>query len=478
MPIVIVLDVSLSMSRPVPVVDGTPEFTRRQLAIVAINTLLDHLERHCRLEFVSFIIFSSLWENKVSFTRDYDSIRSALNDLQEFSKTCLSSAVAAAKSSLLEEFGIRTPGQVIIFTDGNVGVGSGSLKDDLQGLDMVTESQRDFPCKIQIVCISPPKDPALEVSLPLYRKLIALSTDHGDVYLPDSVLSVSSVKLLMETLNVAHFNPFEAKLHCGHLSSSVNLHPAPEIYDKDHDFQHIKKGVSSKLNICGFLDISDIASPPFISKHLVLPVSSKSGLTDHSSDQEDSKDDEPAFTVLLHGSLKVEAMIALVEISEDWYGMMFSWADSKKKSNLMLSIFEPGAKAIPWLGNMQHLAPMQDFTTPPYGEDSNKSPFPVRPSERRSYAQNCVVWIKHSGLQADIQKMLRNARKLPEKQPHFYKELNRVRRAALSFGFYELLESAAQLLERECTQLPGNAHPDAAFQLTHAITECSQGGNS
>jgi len=26
----------------------------------------------------------------------------------------------------------------------------------------------------------------------------------------------------------------------------------------------------------------------------------------------------------------------------DWYGMLYSFADSKKKSNLMLSIFEPG----------------------------------------------------------------------------------------------------------------------------------------
>jgi len=27
---------------------------------------------------------------------------------------------------------------------------------------------------------------------------------------------------------------------------------------------------------------------------------------------------------------------------QDWFGMMYSFADSKKKSNLMLSIFEPG----------------------------------------------------------------------------------------------------------------------------------------
>ena len=47
-------------------------------------------------------------------------------------------------------------------------------------------------------------------------------------------------------------------------------------------------------------------------------------------------------------------------------------------------------------------------------------------------------------------------------------ELNRLRSAALSLGFYELLEATAKLLERECTMLPSTAHPDAALQMTHA----------
>lgn len=47
--------------------------------------------------------------------------------------------------------------------------------------------------------------------------------------------------------------------------------------------------------------------------------------------------------------------------------------------------------------------------------------FPVRPAEKRSYSQNCVVWIRQAGLQSDIQKILRHARKLPEKIQHFYK---------------------------------------------------------
>lgn len=47
--------------------------------------------------------------------------------------------------------------------------------------------------------------------------------------------------------------------------------------------------------------------------------------------------------------------------------------------------------------------------------------FPVRPPEKRSYNQNIVVWVKQSGLQSDVQKILRQARKLPEKTNNFYK---------------------------------------------------------
>lgn len=51
------------------------------------------------------------------------------------------------------------------------------------------------------------------------------------------------------------------------------------------------------------------------------------------------------------------------------------------------------------------------------------------------------------------------------------KELNRLRKAALAFGFWDLLKGVAELLERECTLLPDSAHPDAAFQLSHAAQQ-------
>lgn len=48
-------------------------------------------------------------------------------------------------------------------------------------------------------------------------------------------------------------------------------------------------------------------------------------------------------------------MIAMCQLSSNWYGLLVSWADNKKKSNLMLIILEPGTNAIPWLGDIRNL---------------------------------------------------------------------------------------------------------------------------
>jgi len=41
---------------------------------------------------------------------------------------------------------------------------------------------------------------------------------------------------------------------------------------REHEFEYVKKTVSKDLEICGFMDIKDIANPPHISRHLVLPL--------------------------------------------------------------------------------------------------------------------------------------------------------------------------------------------------------------
>lgn len=79
--------------------------------------------------------------------------------------------------------------------------------------------------------------------------------------------------------------------------------------------------------------------------------------------------------------------------------------------------------------------------------------------ENKSYSQSCVVWIKQTSLHSDIQKVLRLAKKLPDKATNFYKELTKFRKQALTIGFTSILEGIARILEREITLLPHNEHP-------------------
>lgn len=65
MPTAILLDVSLSMSRPVPSPDNTEPQTRLTIAAAAINAFLDYLTVHAKLEYVALVTFSSLYEGKL-----------------------------------------------------------------------------------------------------------------------------------------------------------------------------------------------------------------------------------------------------------------------------------------------------------------------------------------------------------------------------------------------------------------------------
>lgn len=485
MPTIILIDVSLSMLRPVLIPDCTETYQRRQLATHGINSLLDYMAHSCKLEFTSLMAFSSLWEIVQPFTRDYETLKSALSKIENYDRTCIDIALEGVRTTVLEEWGAGTPCQVVLITDGSIGTGYKTSK--FRWKDS-TKSSEPFPLpfpfssKLFIMCISQPDEATLQTALPFYQHLIETNNGDGQIFVPEGPLSLRSVQQLFTKLVEQYFVPFHGTITCGNLSSHIQLFPPPEPYSQSRDFEIVKRTVASKIDICGFLEMNDVASPAAYSRHLVLPSTQSKNVAgesngnmknDHDSGDDDvgSSDDgkTASFCVLLHGSLKVEGMIALCHLGEDWYGMLYSWADSKKKSNLMLTVYEPGILAIPWVGTFNRLAPLCDFEIPPYGDDDNSSPFPLKPSEKRSYAQSCVVWIRQSGLQADIQKILRYARKLPDKTQNFYKELNRLRKAALSFGFLELLERMASILERECTLLPGGTHPEAALQLTHAV---------
>lgn len=123
------------------------------------------------------------------------------------------------------------------------------------------------------------------------------------------------------------------------------------------------KKISRKLIVCGFLNLSDIGSPMSLSRHLILPNENpkataaqtasdteklendiKSFYSKHDDDDpaEQTKTNDESVCILLHGALKFENLAAVVLLNDDWFGFIHSFSDSKRKSNLILTILPPG----------------------------------------------------------------------------------------------------------------------------------------
>lgn len=347
-----------------------------------------------------------------------------------------------------------------------------------------------------------------------------------------SELGRTAVFELIERLCESSYKSTEVTLKCGHyfrMESQVLLWPPPMPYEQlgIYGGESTTRHIEQRIDICGFLALSDIGSPATFSRHWVLakverekPTRRSGGLSTvpkppkltldtnnphyelekleqdirdfymkDSKEAEESGDDadvsvvvkhnataqseqqKDTLCVLLHGALKLENMAALVLLGEKWYGFIYAYTDAKKKSNFMLNILPPGSNVIPWLGDLDLLGFNEDLAP---GETAS---FPVR-AERRSYSQSSVVWIRQASLQSDVQKVLRHAKKMPDKTQHFYKELNRIRRAALALGFVELLEALALLLEKENALLTMNgASTECTLQLQHAATELRKTSN-
>ncbi|ESN90910.1 hypothetical protein HELRODRAFT_104323 [Helobdella robusta] len=477
MPTVILLDASLSMVRTIADKEKFDPTTstnnhvvnRKQLAIAGICALLDHLSSNYKLEFVSLVTFSHTFNQLVPFTRDYNEIKSALSTYEDQNITDIEVGLEGAARVILNEWGVTPTSQVLLITEGRLGLSEHCLPSYLKRLKNPTKKLLfpfPFKCVLHVVCLSTiTSHENFTEMISSYEQLLMLNNGAIKMYTPDKFLNVSAVKSLFKELAEENFKPHPCYLKCGNLRCHISVFP--DFHKKTLDYYTFKflnaisTSIWPELEICGFMNISDVASPPFLSKHLIFPA-----LDPESSEDKEGAEKVPAFTVLLHGSLKVENMVAIVQISEAWFGMLYSHADSKKKSNLTLACFHTGLDALPWLGNFKKLGPMKEGEPSPYLD--GKSPFPVPTSDCKSYSQNCVVWIHNAGLQGDIQKILRNARKLPEKQTQFYKEMNRLKKAVLAIGFYELFESLASLLDRERSLLPSHTHPSVGIQISYA----------
>ena len=130
-----------------------------------------------------------------------------------------------------------------------------------------------FSSKLHFVMLSSNKEPHLVQSIAHFEKLIEINGGQGSVFHPDvPALSPKSIQQMMQRLAEKYFLPFYGTLKCGHMTAKIQLYPPPMSYERQLEFKKMKKDISSVLDIFGFMNISDIASPPSVSRLALYPM--------------------------------------------------------------------------------------------------------------------------------------------------------------------------------------------------------------
>lgn len=211
------------------------------------------------------MVFSTLYEIFVDFTRDYDSIRTSLTKIEHYDKTCLENMLQAVNNILLSNWGSQNYCQVLVFTDGGIGFGATSLPNTITNLKLKKATIHaqtstaagdlpaapwipfSYPCKLSFVCIGNPADPYFQLALKLYQELLDVSGQKGCVYAPpkhqdaddaikkeepiDAVHhNVQAVTEMTTKMCLTNYKQFEATLKCGgylKLESPIFIWPPP-----------------------------------------------------------------------------------------------------------------------------------------------------------------------------------------------------------------------------------------------------------
>ena len=155
------------------------------------------------------------------------------------------------------------------------------------------------------VCLINHADELIE-ALPMYEKLIEKSGLQGQVLVPgggssgqssntgngnnaadlqsggggsqqQQQLTRSSVEKCFQTIIDIHYKPFLGKLIMGEeLNSPITLSPPPTKFRQVKEFEVIEADIDEVIEVKGFFTLADVASPPVVSRHLILPSTSNS----------------------------------------------------------------------------------------------------------------------------------------------------------------------------------------------------------
>lgn len=325
MPTLLLVDKSLSMKRPIKTTDGGTQ-TRLNIAKTGLVSFLSYLENVFPLEQVALMTFSSTCTMIVPFTRDHLELKEGLEQVTVADKTDICNALKVAVETVVKEWGVFNPIQVILVTDGILDI------DSRQPFKLCTP----FPCKLHVMLMTTNEE--FDVSQERTDNLCQLTNKlPADLIFPpnsNGTLTTNAVRQIFLELCLSNYQPVTSTLKCGHLKSEISFSPSPLMTqslsdiatDPQHQFQnpYTIGEFPSEINICGFLDVGSLSAPSVYSKHFIIdadPDGNRANdlvkliLEDRPIEVEKRPEmDKPSFRVLLHGSLKCEAKVAVVQL--------------------------------------------------------------------------------------------------------------------------------------------------------------------
>ena len=83
------------------------------------------------------------------------------------------------------------------------------------------------------------------------------------------------------------------------------------------------------------------------------------------------------------------------------------------------------------------------------GADKLRYPVIDEFAKQRSYSTPTIAWTQDQWIINEFQKVTRAAKKLPDKKINFYKEINKIRKAALTYGSHDLITALADVLGKD-----------------------------
>ena len=420
MPTLICIDVSLSMEQTFA------EDTLLSHSLTSLKTFLSNLQTVVPNEFIEIITFSNTASVLVEYTKNTALLVDSLSNIQCEDRTNIAELIElSCKEAQL--WNVITPTHMILITD--------KIPHALK------EPVDRFPhgSSMSLVTLIPTIDVNNKT-----QAFLSSCNLKGKLYL-GPVLGKDSVDRIFENIMLDNYSKFEASMWFGHQSTNVVISPSPDLTHLSSISQTpAPKTFPSALRIHGFLPATDLHNPPYVSRHLIL----HSGAA--SSAKVASK--TPDLRVMLNESLRAKDYVALVELGQSWFGVISSHLPKAernlKKSNLIFSILTP--KSFNWLGNPNFLGLKRLISV------DKQSNMPYKDTYSKSYDNKSggggMVWIKSSTLKQNVMKVVRYAKRLPDKgSAVFVKELNRVRRSILFYGFVDMMGVLCEMLEKEKT---------------------------